>query len=118
VVVDTNSQDLFKVVIVEVTVVFESERNIEAAHERKSKVYMPLLEAITMSQPNKNIEVAVVVVIVGARGIIPQFWFDNLKPLQLSRNATNSLAKHSSVAAIQGSQWIWGLGAAQAHGGE
>jgi len=118
VVVDTNSEGVLKVVIIEVTVAFESDRNITEAQERKSKVYLPLAKAIKQSQSDREVEVEIVVVIVGARGVIPTFWFENMQPLQLSRRASNMLAKQSSVAAIQGSQWIWGLWAAQAHGGE
>ena len=118
VVVDTNSEGVLKVVIIEVTVAFESDRNITEAQERKGKVYLPLAKAIKQSQSDREVEVEIVVVIVGARGVIPTFWFENMQPLQLSRRASNMLAKQSSVAAIQGSQWIWGLWAAQAHGGE
>ena len=118
VVVDTNTQDFLSVVIVEITVAYESDRNIGDARERKDQVYVPLAAALKSSHPNKDVEVSIVVVIVGARGVIPTFWFDNLRPLNLSTRKATALAKQASIAAIQGSQWIWGLWAAQAHGGE
>ena len=118
VVVDTNTQDYLNIVIIEITVVYESYRNCLAAQERKSQVYMPLVAAIKASQPDRNVDVTVAVVIVGTRGIIPDFWFENLRPIQLSSRHATALDKQASVAAIQGSQWIWGLWAAQAHGGE
>ena len=118
VVVDCQTQGLLRVVIVEVTVAYDSDRNFEAANERKLRVYQPLVQAIYDSKPDQNVEISVVVVLVGARGVVPTFWFNNLKPLNLSRKTAEVLAKQSSAAAIKGSNWIWGLWAAQAHGSE
>jgi len=116
VLIDTHTENLLRVAIVEVTVVFESDSNIAAANDRKSDLYKPLIQAIQDSRPQQQMEITIAVVIVGARGIIPTFWFENLQPLQLSKRAATKLAKQSSAAAIKGSQWIWGLWTSQAHG--
>ena len=79
---------------------------------------MPLVEAIEASQRSSSVEVSIVVIVVGARGVVPTFWFQNLKPLEFSNRVSQTLARQSSAAAIKGSKWIWGLWAAQAHGGE
>ena len=118
VVVDTNTQDYLNIIIIEITVVYESDRNFMAAQEHKSQVYMPLVASIKASQPDRNMDVTVAVVIVGTRGIIPDLWFENLRPIQLSSRHATTLPKQSSIAAIQGLQWIWGLWATQAHGGD
>jgi len=106
-----------EVVLVEVTVPFDTDKNLQAANTRKQQVYLPLMEAIQKSNAAKSVQVSIAVVIVGTRGVIPTFWGKNIQPLKLTSNQQRSLARRSSVAALKGSQWIWGLWAAQAHGG-
>ena len=106
-----------EVILVEVAVAFESDRNLARVNARKKETYTELMRAIALTRQEKQVIVRVVPVIIGARGIVPVFWAENLKPLSLSGRAVKRLAKSASVQAIKGSQWIWGLWTARAHGG-
>ena len=71
------SQHVANIVLVEVTVTFDNDRNIKAARRFKSSIYQPLLEAIKLSHPLESVSIAVALVVVGARGIIHEFWILN-----------------------------------------
>ena len=73
-----------KVVLVEVTVTFDTDRNINAARIHKLAVYRPLIEAIKLSHPYSALAVDIAPAVVGARGIIHNKWHEDLKPLGLN----------------------------------
>jgi len=104
------------VVLLEVTVTFDNDRNITSARQQKSAVYKPLMEAIKLSHPLKTVTVATAPAVVGARGIIHDMWFNDLKPLGLAEGEAADVGRKASIAAVRGSHWIWTLWAAQAHG--
>ena len=118
VLIGKSTKEELEVVLVEVTVAFETDKNLIAANTRKQKVYQPLMKAIKMTHHSRRVGVEVAVVVVGTRGVVPSFWFENLAPLKFTVRELRTLAKQASTAALKGSQWIWGLWAAQAHGGE
>ena len=104
-----------KVVLVEVTVTFDTDRNIKAARVHKMAVYNPLIEAIKLSHPHNALEVEIAPAVVGARGIIHDMWHHDLRPLGLAEGQAKQAGCAASLAAIKASHWIWTLWAAQAH---
>jgi len=105
-----------KVVLVEVTVTFDTDRNINAARIHKLAVYRPLIEAIKLSHPYSALAVDIAPAVVGARGIIHNRWHEDLKPLGLNEGQATKAGCEVSLAVIKASHWIWTLWAAQAHG--
>ena len=105
-----------KVVLLEVTVTFDTDRNITAARRQKLTTYLPLIEAIKLSHPHKVLSVQIAPDVVGARGIIHDKWHEDLKPLGLAAGQATKAGIKVSLAAIKASHWIWTLWTAQAHG--
>ena len=106
-----------KIVLLEVTVTFDTDRNIEAARRHKVAVYNSLIEAIKLSH-QRVVSVAIAPAVIGARGIIHNKWHEDLRPLELANDEAAKAGRNASIAAIKGSHWIWTIWAKQTHGSQ
>ena len=107
--------------LIEISIAYDADDNLREAEARKIGKYKGLMLAIMKHlaklNPKRVVKVAIVPLIIGSRGAMPESWFEYLqKILLLSDSEIKALSAKCHIKTIEGSHWVWTKFCAIHHG--